>query len=235
MNVGQIIAARPTWRLSGFQRRLDRGQNLRSQLADVASAEGKDQIAFAGLGCDGGNSGGEVGGELNLRALDACGQALGCYAGDGFFAGCVDGQDYNSIGIRERTTKLVQKIKGSGEPVRLEDDMNVLVAALAGCGQCGANLGGMVAVIVDDGDAARLATQLETPVHAAKVAEAFCDLVRCNTELMGDGYSGGGVEDVVAAGDIQFKRPKQPCGSGHLKAGKASLPDSQKVDCLSRL
>jgi hypothetical protein len=43
------------------------------------------------------------------------------------------------------------------------------VAALARRGQRGANLGGMVAVVVHHGDAARLAALLEAPVDAAKV------------------------------------------------------------------
>jgi hypothetical protein len=38
----------------------DSRQNLRGQLADVAGAEGEDQVAFIGLGGDGGNGGGKV-------------------------------------------------------------------------------------------------------------------------------------------------------------------------------
>jgi hypothetical protein len=65
--------------------------------------------------------------------------------------------------------ELVQKIERARVPVRLKDDMDALVAALAGGGQGGANLGGVVAVVVHHGDAARLAALLEAAVDAAKV------------------------------------------------------------------
>ena len=74
--------------------------------------------------------------------------------------------------------ELVQKIEGAGVAVGLEDDVNLPVAALAGRGEGGANLGGMVAVIVHHGDAARLAAQLKAPVHAAKMIEALGNLLR---------------------------------------------------------
>ncbi len=69
----------------------------------------------------------------------------------------------------ECAAKLLQKIESSGVPVRLEDDVNLAVRALARRRQRGANLGGVVAVIVHHRDAARLAALLEAPVHAAKV------------------------------------------------------------------
>ena len=87
----------------------------------------------------------------------------------------------------------------------LEDDVDALVAALAGGGEGGANFGGVVAVVVDDGDAAGLAAKLEAAIDTAEVAEALGNLVGGDFELAGDGDGGSGVEHVVAAGDMEFK------------------------------
>ena len=62
-----------------------------------------------------------------------------------------------------------------------------------------------MAVVVDDGDAAGCAAKLKAPVDSAEVAEALGDFVGGNFKLVGDGYGGGGVEHVVAAGDMEFK------------------------------
>ena len=115
---------------------------------------------------------------MNGGPLDAAGQVFCGYAGDGLLAGGVDGQHDDGIGIAECATELVHEIESAGIPVGLEDDVDSAVAALAGGGEGGANLGGMVAVVVDDGDAARRAAKLKAPVDAAKVAEALGNLIR---------------------------------------------------------
>ncbi len=94
--------------------------------------------------------------------------------------------------------------------MRLEHDVNMPVAAFARGGQGGANLGGMVAVVVDDGHAARLAAKLKAAVHAPEMADALGDLGRVDLQLMRDGYGGGCVEHVVAARHVQFKGTEQP-------------------------
>ena len=62
----------------------------------------------------------------------------------------------------KRAGELIQKIKSTRVPVGLEDDVDLAVAALAGGGEGGANLGGMVAVVVDHGDAARRCREAES-------------------------------------------------------------------------
>ena len=136
---------------------------------------------------------------MGVEALDFCGQILSGDAGDGLFAGGVNGKDADSIGVSKCTAELVQKIKGAGVAVGLEEDVDLAVAALAGGGEGGANFGGMVAVVVDHGDAAGGATKLKAPINSSEVIEARGDLIGGNFKLAGDGNGGGGVEDVVAA------------------------------------
>ena len=107
------------------------------------------------------------------------------------------------------------------------------VAALAGGGQGGANLGGVVAVVVDDGDAAGLAAQLEAAVDAAKMVEALGDFVGGNFKLVGDGDGGGGVEHVVAAGDVEFEGTERSGSGVHLKAGEAArAPAGEELEAV---
>ena len=107
--------------------------------------------------------------------------------------------------------------------MRLEDDVDATVTALAGRGQRGANLSGMVAVVVHYGDAVRLAAQLETPVDAAKMVEPLGDFFRRYQKLMGNGDGGGGVEHIVASGHMQLKRAQRPLGGVDEELREAAL------------
>ena len=139
----------------------------------------------------------------------ALGETLGGDAGDRLFAGGVDGQDDDCVGVAECGAELFEQIAGAGVAVRLEDDMDAFVSALARGSERGANFRGMVAVVVDDGDAAGLTTLLEATVDAAETAEAFGDFFGRDFELVRDGYGGGGVEHVVAAGHVQIERAER--------------------------
>jgi hypothetical protein len=87
--------------------------------------------------------------------------------------------------------------------VRLEDYVNLAVSALAGRGKGCANLGGVVAVVVDDCDTSNFAVQLETPVNSAEVFKRLANVRDRNVESYADGYGGGRVQDVVQSGNVQ--------------------------------
>ena len=89
--------------------------------------------------------------------------------------------------------------------MRLEDHVDLAVSALAGRGQRRPNLGGMVAVVVDDADAAGFAAQLKAAVHAAKVFQRLADMVDRNVQADADGYRGGRIQNVVKSGNVQAK------------------------------
>ena len=83
----------------------------------------------------------------------------------------------------------------------------------------------MVAVIVDNRDAARLAALLKAPVDAAKMVEPLGNLFRRNLKLPRDGHGRRCVEHVVSAGHVQLERAQRPRGRVHQKAREAaSLP-----------
>src|SRR5271157_6627465 len=75
--------------------------------------------------------------------------------------------------------------------------------ALAGRGQGGSDLGGMVTVIVNHADSGSLASKLEAAIDAAEAVEGRANLVRGNVERGSDGNGCGGIEHVVNAGDVQ--------------------------------
>ena len=60
-----------------------------------------------------------------------------------------------------------------------------------------------MAVVVDNGDAALAALELEATVDAAEGFQALRDGFGCDFKLRGDGDCGGCVEDIMAAGDVQ--------------------------------
>jgi len=64
--------------------------------------------------------------------------------------------------------------------VRLKDHVDALESALARRSQSGANLRGMMAVVVDYAYAARPAFVLEAAIHTGKVLQPFTDAVRRN-------------------------------------------------------
>ena len=66
--------------------------------------------------------------------------------------------------------------------MRLEDDVDLPEAALQRRGQGSANLGGVVAVVVDDGDAVGVADQLEAAVDAVELRQPLTNLLDRNIQ-----------------------------------------------------
>ena len=93
------------------------------------------------------------------------------------FAGGVNIEDDQRVGILKRGGKFVHEIAGASVAVRLKYDMDFAEATLPGRRQRGANFGGMVAVVIDHADPGGLASQLESSVHTAEVFESAADVV----------------------------------------------------------
>ena len=70
--------------------------------------------------------------------------------------------------------------------MRLEDNQNSSIAALARSRQSGANLSGVVAVVVDNGNSAIRTAQLKAPVDAVEMAEAVDDFLGSDFKLPGN-------------------------------------------------
>src|ERR1035437_10085251 len=114
--------------------------------------------------------------------------------------------------------------------MRLEQHVNAPEPAQAGAVERGADLGGVVSVIVHHGDAAFLAAQLEAAIDAAEGSQPFADGVGLDFEFHGDGDGGHGIEHVVAAGDAQ----REPAEIGGAIAD-TELADKRAADDIAGL
>ena len=81
----------------------------------------------------------------------------------------------DGIGLVKGAREIVHQRLRPGVAMRLEENMNAAVAARPRGGQSRANLGGMMAVIVDHGDAALSAAHLEPAVHATETRQSLAD------------------------------------------------------------
>ena len=134
---------------------------------------------------------------------DAARQGIGGNAFDGLLAGGIDVEDEERVGIGKGGGEFVHQVAGAGVAVRLKDDMQAAEPALAGRGQGGSDLGGMMTVIVNHADSGSLPAKLEAAIDPAETVEGSANLVRGNVERGADGNGGGGIEHVVNAGDVQ--------------------------------
>src|SRR5947209_9395688 len=101
------------------------------------------------------------------EALNGRSYALAANAFDGRFAGGIDVEHQNSVGVGEGGAEFFQEVAGAGVTVRLEDHVNPVEAALAGSREGGANLGGMVSVIINHADVGHAALELKPAVYSA--------------------------------------------------------------------
>ncbi len=89
--------------------------------------------------------------------------------------------------------------------MRLEDGEDALKFAELRGGERGADLGGMMAVVVDDGHAASLAAHLKTAIDARVAGDGRADRFQLDVEFQADRDSRRGVEHVVNAGHAEVK------------------------------
>src|SRR5580698_1708231 len=103
--------------------------------------------------------------------------------------------------------------------------MDTAARALPCRGERGANLSGMVAIVVDHRNAARRSALLEAPIDTAKVGEALGNLLRCDIKLARNSYGCSRVQYIVPARNVQLEWAESAGGSVHLKTRvSASLP-----------
>src|SRR5262249_31535992 len=124
---------------------------------------------------------------------------------DRLLAGGVDVQHDQRIGICEGRGEFIHQVASPGVAMRLEDDVNLEVSALARSSQRGTNFRWVMCVIVDDGYADSLTAKLETTVNAAESLKRFTDIGHGNIESNTDGNSSARVESVVQPRDVQVE------------------------------
>ena len=93
----------------------------------------------------------------------ASASACGGDAGNGLLARGIDVREHQHVGLIEGAAEIVPKVLRARVAVRLEEHQQALEMAAARGFERGANLGGVVAVIVDQRDAADDALDLKPP------------------------------------------------------------------------
>ena len=130
------------------------------------------------------------------------------------------------VGLVEGLAEVVPQRLGAREAVRLEEhDRAPLARAAAERLEGHADLGRVVAVVVDHQDALRLAAHLEAPVDAGEGLEAGADRVEGHVEVEAHRHRGERVRDVVGAGHGQGHPAERPAveGGGVARAGRREL------------
>ena len=91
--------------------------------------------------------------------------------GDGVFAGGINVQHLDCVGVVESGGELGHQVARTGVAMRLKDHVDPVIARLP-CGvQRGANFRRVVAVVVDHIHPASTPFQLKPSIHSAKVAQ----------------------------------------------------------------
>ena len=130
-------------------------------------------------------------------AADRFGQLFSGDAVHGWFARGVYFGDHQNVGLIERAPKIFPEVLGAGVAVRLKENQQAVVVAAAGGFERGANFGGMMAVVVDQGDAVEDAFDFEAATNAGKFGEAGADQIRRDVQRKRDGGRSGGVAHIV--------------------------------------
>ena len=120
-------------------------------------------------------------------------------ARDRRLAGRIDLGDDDRVGIVEAGTKLLKQRLQPGEAMRLHHGDDLAVGGLPRCLEHRRDLDGMMAVIVDDGDAVPFAYFGEAPLDAAEARDRLSDDVVGQAQFMRDRDRSRGVQRVVPA------------------------------------
>ena len=163
---------------------------------------------------------------------DRVGDAVDRHARDWRLAGGVDVGEHDLVGGAERRAELREQVARACVAVRLEHDHQP-PSRRARRGDHRGNLGGMMAVVVDDHHAAALAAHLEAPFGAAGIRRAPPRCGGTAPELESDGDSPQRVEQVVPAGHLQPQRSELD-GRARRLSGVTVQRAPNGSSCMSR-
>src|SRR5260370_1436114 len=105
---------------------------------------------------------------------------------DGRFAGRIDIEKREDIRLIERAAEFVPEMLGAGVTMGLKKHQQAIELAAAGRFKRGANLDGVMAVVIDHDDVIHYALDVKTAAHTGKLEEAFADQVYRNTQVQRD-------------------------------------------------
>src|SRR5271157_862466 len=224
-------------------------EELFASLPDVAGAQSEDRVAFpshAQQRLDAAIDRADVVDGAVAELADAIDQRLGSDAFDGLLGSRVDIHHENRVGLVKGARELVHQMERAREAMGLEKHVDAAETAYAGSIEGRADFSGVVAVVVDDGDAALDAAHLKAAVDAVEGGKGIADGVGGDFELHGDGDGGHGVENVVTARNAQVeaaqagraiaeaevagKRVEGQFGGFDIGLGGGSVGDGAAVD-----
>src|ERR1700686_2904260 len=113
--------------------------------------------------------------------------------------GGVDVGQHQDVGLVKGAAEVVPKVLRAGVAMRLEKDEQAIELAEARSVQCGANLGGVMSVVVYHGDVVQRALDVETAADPGEFSESFADQLRGGIQVERHGCRGCGIAHVVDA------------------------------------
>src|SRR5579884_491050 len=122
---------------------------------------------------------------------------------DGLLRGGVDIEHENVVRLMEGSSKVVQKRLGARVSMWLKQGDDAREVTLPGGRERRPDLGWVMAVVVDDGDAAGLPALLKSPIDAGVVLQRFANGFDADLQPARYSQSRGGVQNIVETRDIQ--------------------------------
>src|SRR5690349_11392514 len=142
---------------------------------------------------------------LSLHSLV---QRFTCRAGNRILAGGINFREHQPIGAFESGEKLIEQISSTGETMRLEDDRQRALPAVANSADGGANFRGVMPVVVDHQDAPRFALDLEASVDASESGERLRGVREGNLQFVSYGHCSQSIGGAMTAGKMQTQLPQ---------------------------
>ena len=130
--------------------------------------------------------------------------------GDRIFARGVNLGDAHHIGLVEAGAEILEQARQPRIAMRLMHGDHAAVAGLTRGFQHGRDLDRMVAVIIDDGDAAHLAHLGKAAVHALEPGKCCANFIALHAQMAGNRHCGQSIGDIVIA------RHRQGAALDHL-------------------
>src|SRR5260370_1030668 len=165
-----------------------RGRMLRSQQnhefiarpADIARADGKDGVPGTRLFqqvFDAFLHRSEIMNVLVAGFANGPRKRFARHAGDGRFTGRIDIKQHKDVCLIERAAEFIPEVLGARVAMGLKEHEQAIELAAAGRFERGANLGRVMAVIIDNCNVIDYALDVKAASHTGKLHEAFADQV----------------------------------------------------------
>ena len=206
------------------------GQVARDAAADfvhIARTEGDEEIAGAEgiahfVSCDG-HGGRAAGLGVVVLQLHFFENRLAADAGQWFLAGRIDVGDKELVHVAKTGAELLFQKLRAAVAVRLEEADDAFGVEPLGCGQCGGDFAGVVAVVVHHGEALAAVADFKAALGPTEAAQRVLDGLERDTATRGQGDGCERVGDIVLARNAEGGRAEELVFLIDLKLGVVRL------------